>query len=265
MAFNDGYSANKQNNSKKEQKALEIYGPVSYKNPGAELDPTELSYGFWKNFLKLQISPKLERQENESFDRYDHKNNGVVAINHTKARILYDQITQLITGKLPDVHSVGVNTGSNGLLTFSDGTEFGISDHYFLIIRKLDEEGNVSASYSYQFNKGDIHFGIQDFNESTLDYTRVVYDEIEIYSFLDILKGYYESQSYAIAYTVADAIKFQLSPINTKVELVMDKLGIPRLTSGNNNSTNGPQRSYFDNNSGSQIKPASQGSFEDLE
>jgi len=235
--LNQNYNNSTEDNNKKNYDPT-VYSPIQFKNPNG-IDPSMLSFSFWRNMLKISISPKMEPKPGDKYDVYDHKNNISIHINHMKARILYDEIKEFL--KDPNkLNNVGVPSGVSGLITISNGKEFGINSPV-LVIRKLDENGNVTSSYAYQFNNNDYYFGIRNFNEKTLKYDTIDYPNLELLTFMDILKSYYESSSYAFAYSVVDSLKFDNSRINTKLDLLLDNAGIKRQ--GNSNGKSFFQRS----------------------
>lgn len=242
MALGDGgnnFTSNSAANNNKKDNSPTVYCPISYKNPDASSDPSELSFSYWKNLLKITISPKVEPKPGDKFTTYDHVNNASIHLNAMKARIFKKEIEEMIINKTPN--SVSVSSGATGLITFSNGKEYGV-DAYMLVIRKLDENGTVNSSYSYQFNGDSYYNSIRNFDEVSLKYDRMYFPALEIEAFLDILEDFYKAQSYATAYTVVDSMKFDVSRVNTKIDIIMEKLGIPKY-----NSNNGGGKSFFDN------------------
>lgn len=240
MALGDSY--NKKNNGKERYQPT-VYCPIQLKNPDASCDPSELSFSYWKNLLKVGISPK-KQEENVAYATYDHDNQGCIYLNHDKARILYSEITEFLADPSA-FNSRGVSTGSNGLITISNGKEFGVETPV-LVIRKVDgESGTVTSSYMYQF-KTDTYKAIRNFDETNMKYDTGSYEYIEIYTFLDILKSFYESMSYAVAYSVLNANQYNDSRMNTKLDLLMDKAGIERQSKGSSPARNNG-RSFFNN------------------
>lgn len=235
------------NDNNKQDFRPTYYSPVKFRNELSPVDPSELSFAYWKGMLKLSISPKMENT-NLEYTTYDHKNNIEVFINHTKARMLYHEMAELRAN--PDAYqSVGINTGSSGLISVSNGKEVGING-LILIIRKLNLDGTVQSSYMYQFNR-EYHFSIRNFDENALTYDKHFYDEIEYDEFMDLLKNYYENINGFVAYSTVDAMRFEHKRINTKIGLMMDKLGIPKLEK---NGRDFGGKSFFDMaNEGSQF------------
>jgi hypothetical protein len=230
MALGNNYD-----NNKKE------YIPAYYSQYGtgnAEgVDPSALSYSFYNRPLKLSISPL--KMNNGDKVAYDHDNAGVVWLSHTKARMFYDQILKVLRGELSNG---GVSAGTEGLVRFSDGKELGINN-WCLIINKVNEAGEVTAGYAYEF-KNKHHYAVENFNPNDSSHKKHTYDKLEVEQLLDVLKSYYESMTGAYAYSVMEGMRFNTNAQNTKMDLVMSKLGVeykPGMTSRSSYS-----KSYFD-------------------
>lgn len=259
MALGDGgnFSTNKDTNNKNYDPT--VYSPIKFKNPDAVTDPSELSFSFWKNMLKVTISPKIEPRPEDKYVMYDHnpQNNISILLNPVKAKMFHDEIIAMLEDGGKTINNVGVNSGLNGLITLSNGKEFGV-DGYMLVIRKLDENGATQSSYSYQFNNPEYYMTIRDFDESSRGYNKQYHERVEIDYLLVMLESFYRDQTYTTAYTIIDAEKYNFNRLNTKIELVMDKLGIPK-TSGNGNGGRGNSSSFFSGQGSNNEKMANAG------
>lgn len=220
------------------------YLPVYYSKYGTGnadgIDPSALSYSFYNRMLKLSISPL--KMNNGDKISYDHENAAVVWLTHTKARMLYDQITRVLSG---EISNGGVPTGTEGLIRFCDGKELGINN-YCLIINKVNENGEVVSSYAYEF-KTHYHYAVENFSPKDSGHKKYYYDRIEVDQLLDVLKSYYEAMTGAMAYSVMDAMRFTTNSQNTKMDLIMSKLGVEYKAGMTSRSSSGS--SYFDNHS----------------
>lgn len=223
----------------------EVYMPVYYSEYGtgnAEgVDPSALSYSFYNRMLKLAISPL--KANNGDKIAYDHENAAVVWITHTKARMLYDQITKVLNG---EIVNGGVPTGKEGLVRFCDGKELGVNS-YCLIINKIKEDGSVESAYAYEF-KSHYHYAVENYDPNNSNHKKFYYDTLEVQQLLDLLKSYYESMTGAYAYSVMDGMRFNINANNTKMDLIMSKLGVEYKTGMTSRSSSG---SYFDRNNNS--------------
>ena len=55
MALGDGASNNYANDNNKKYEDPTVYSPVALKNPESNIDPSRLSFSYWKNLLKIII------------------------------------------------------------------------------------------------------------------------------------------------------------------------------------------------------------------
>ena len=241
MALGNNYD-----NNKKEQYMPVYYSAYNTGNPEG-VDPSALSYSFYNRMLKLSISPL--KMNNGDKISYDHENAASVWITHTKARLLYDEILKVMEGK---ISNGGVPTGAEGLVRFCDGKELGVNNPC-LIINKVNENGEVTSSYAYEF-KTKHHYGIENFNPNDSTHKKVYNNDLEIQQLLTLLESYYTAMSGAVAYSVMDANRFNTSTQNTKIDLIMSKMGVeykPGTTSRTSST------SFFDGDRGSSSSDSS--------
>ena len=240
MALGDTYN----NNNNNERFQPTVYCPIKFKNSESEKDPSELSFSYWKNLLKIAISPMITTDTNTPYPTYDYKNQGVVHLTHDKARLLYSEIVEFL--KDPDAYNnMGVPSGSTGLISISNGKEFGVNSP-ILVIRKINQETVcLESSYMYQFKTN--YTSVRNFDENNQKFDTFNYEQFEIYAFMDILKSFYESMSYAVAYSFINANQYNDSRYNTKLDLLMDKAGIERKQKA---SSGGSGSSFFSMNAG---------------
>lgn len=222
-----------------------IYCPIQFRN-NEGVDPSSLSFSYWNKLLKISISPMIEPKPGDAYVSYDHKNNIYIHINYMKAKILHDEITEFLkdTSKL---NSIGINSGANGLLTISNGKEFGINSPV-LVIRKMDENGGILSSYAYQFNNASYYNSIRNFDEKSLKYDTIDCPNAELLVMQEILRTYYESSTYATAYTVVDTSNYGSSRIQGKLDQLLENAGIE--TGGNKRGGGGGGKSFFNRGSG---------------
>lgn len=235
----DTYNNNKNNQDRKP------VGFSEYTFANSEgIDPSRLVPSFWNNMLKLTISPKKNTGTEEI--AYDYENSLSIYLTHTKARLLYNEICEFQANP-KKYTNVGVNTGI-GLISLSNGKEFGI-DTPCLVFRKIDAEtGNVESSYAYQF-KTDYHFTIRNYDQKENSFDRFYYDSIELEQFKSLLLSYYEAMTGSIGYSVMNQSYYGLSKQNEKLDAIADKLGIEFNTGYSN--TKKSSNSYFNNSNGS--------------
>ena len=218
-----------------------LYSEYNTGNPEG-VDPSALSYSFYNRMLKLSISPL--KANNGDKIAYDHENAATVWLTHTKARMLYNEIKKVLSGEVPNS---GVPTGKEGLVRFCDGKELGVNS-YCLIINKIKEDGTVESAYAYEF-KSHYHYAVQNYDpNNNSSHKKCYYDTLEVEQLLDVLETYYTAMTGAFAYSVADGLRFNINANNTKMDLIMSKLGVEYKTGMTSRSSGG---SYFDRNDSS--------------
>lgn len=249
------------NNNKNDRKTNDptVYSPYKFSTVDG-LDPSSLSITFWASTMKISIAPKKNTPNGEI--AYDYDNGISIYLSHTKARILAEEIKAFMEGK---INNVAVDT-AKGLISISNGKEFGVNSN-FLVIRSFDQENNtVSSSYAYEFKK-QYHYSIRNFDEKNMDkFEKVYYDDIEIWQFVTLLEEYYKAMTGAVAFTVIDQSKYNNSRVQTKLDSIASKLGIDWSSNNGNKSSGGA--SFFSNkesNGSSSFKTGSVDDLDDLE
>lgn len=251
MALGSGYDYGSNNdNNKKQYRSPEVYSAY-YTSNKEGVDPSALSYSFWNGMLKISIAPMLKNPTEKKI--WDTKNSGTVFLTHRLARILYHEAKKVLAG---EQMNGGVRSGDEGLISFSNGKEVG-SDNHCLIIRNVQGDGTITATYVYEFREG-FHNGICNFRADTSAFDRSFYDNIEIDEFLSVLDQFSTQMSKVTAYTVVDELKYEHSRINTKIGLVAEALGVEFKGGDNSGGKSGKNSSYFDGggNNSSSSKPA---------
>lgn len=237
-----GNNYNSGNNNKQNMRPT-VYSGYKMTNLNSDIDKTNLTFTFWNGMIKISIAPLKEGSNSENI-AFDYDNTDPVYLTHTKARMLYMDACDFQNSN-GTFNSQGVPTGK-GLIYFSNGSEFGKAG-IFLVIKKVNaENGEVESSFTYEINS-DLHFSIRNFDESTGSFDKVMRPDLELEQFKTMLKTFYEAMTGAMAYSFMDYNRFDNSKIQTKLGLIMDKLGIE--SKGGSKSSGGGS-SYFSGNKG---------------
>ena len=248
---------NNYENNKKDDKVYQpmVYSPYRMSNIEG-VDPSALTFTYWAGMLKTSIAP-ANKTNNDSVS-FDYKNAGVAYITHTKARLLLNEILKFQEN--PELYNnLGVDI-KGGLISISNGKEFGIANPC-LVIRKVNETtGAVESSYIYEF-KTKYHYGIRNFDEKTSEFDIVYYENIELDQLKTLLEQYYIAMSYATAYSIIDSSKFENSRINTKIGLIAQKLGVEFKSGKESGDSSG--KSFF-NTKSTEGKNFSSGTLDDI-
>lgn len=241
MAFGDN------DNNQRKYYEPSVYSGYAMSNTDG-VDPSALNYQFVNGLLKISIAPMLPNAKPGDKELWDRQNAAVIWLTHTKARMLADEIKYLMAH--PDeINNSGVPSGSEGLISFSNGKELGATSPC-LIVRKLDPNtGDVTSSYAYQF-KADYHYTIRNFSPNSKDFDKFFYNDLEIDQFVTLLETYYTAMSGATAYGVLHGAKYDIQKNNTKIKLIMDKLGIESSGDYSKGGSGYNNRSFFSGNNG---------------
>ena len=264
MALSSGQYSREEN--RKGQTSVTVYSDYSFANPESAVDQTRLSPTFCLGMLKISIDPR-DQSNPKPYPTYDDKAGVSIYLTHTKALLLLNDIEEF--EKNPSMAtSVGVDSGrgdKQGLIQITNGAEFGTTNRC-IVIRKIgmDDHNNpyVSASFAYELKEDNYHYTIRNFNpEDPTQFDKVYQNNTELEQFKTLLRQYIEAQTNAMAYSLMEQMKYNNSRVNTKLDLVMEKLGIEKKTYGNNGGGN--STSIFQN-SGNNNRSFSNSTIDDI-
>ena len=252
-----GERSNNQNNQFKDPTTL---SSISFANSLSELDKSSLSFSYWKGFLKIDIAP-LKEVDSKGVASYDRENSIAVYLKHTKAYILLKEIEK--KKKDPNKYTnVGVNSGS-GLISISNGKEFGYENTPCLVIRKVNAEGETETSIAYAF-RTNFHFAVRDYDEKDHQFKSIYdgYENTELEMFKTLLKNYINAGTSAYAAEVISKNAFAQYRMNNDLGAIAQKLGVDFGSRNKGKSSN----SYFSNNTNNSKASASfeSGTVEDI-
>ncbi len=234
-------------NNKKKDYSPVTYSPVRFYNSESKVDPTSMSFSFWKSLLKISIAPYQQNQNEGSYPSIDKDSSIDIYLSPMKAKQLL-LCCERFQKNPSEFTNIGVNT-NKGIIYLTNGVSEFNTDSTFVVIKIVDpESGNITSAITYEFNKEFYaitdYTGGSNFNKN-YDYSTW----IEFEMFKTVLKSYVESANCAIAATVIDNNKFDVSRLTSRISSIQEKLGIQ--FNGGGNSSGGYAKSYFDNNSGS--------------
>lgn len=218
-----------------------VYTPYRMNNAESMVDKTCITFSYWKNVLKITIAPKKDTGNDETV--FDMDNGISIYLSHSKARILADVMRKFLADPEKWDNS-GVPAGQ-GLITISRGKEFN-SQHPLMIIRKIDQSGNVISSFAYEF-KTNYFFAVNNYQENG-SFNKIfdTYNTLEIEQMITLLEEYYKAMTCATAYSVVDQMKFAENRVSTKLGKIAEKLGVE--LGGSGNGSRSYNNSYFNNN-----------------
>lgn len=229
------------NNIKKKDYSPVTYSPVKLFNSQTKVDPSALNFAFWKGLLRISITP-LKNKSEGSVAELDKDNSIDIYLGPSKAKLFLQYMEEF--RKSPDKFTnVGVGT-NKGIIYLTNGKDEFNTESLFLVIKLIDfENGSVLSCIAYEFNND--YFGITNYVDGTTfdknyDYSKY----LELDMLIDVLTSYVNSCNYAIASSIIDANKYEMSRLNTKIASIQEKLGIDI----NKKSSYSNNQSYWNNN-----------------
>jgi len=231
------------NNNEKEVYRPSVYG-YSMSNTESEIDVTNLSFSMWKGTLKIAIAPRIENDKSEN-PSWDRKGAALIYLNHSKARIFAETLKGFL--KSPKTFNQRGTNAGQGLITISTGEEFGKSAPC-IVIRKINEAGQVESSYAYEF-KRNYHCAIEKFDEKTGEFSSDYdsFKNLELLQFITMLESYYNAMTGAVAFSVVDNMSWSQNRIDESLNKIASGVGV-ELYSQKAAKSGGS--SYFANKSG---------------
>ena len=227
-------------NNKKQNYENTFYSRLKFTNYD---EKKMLSFSYWKGNLKVTINGVKE-----SATGIEYEELSVIYLSPIKANILKEQLIAFrsLKDSATTNKSVGIDTGigetKNFIAVGNTASSKKDDIQRTLCIGKVDINGNVVEYNNFNFNHH-YHFGIEWTDVQSMKCSTTYQDNTELDLFIITLDEYVKSMTGAVAYSVMDMGRFDYSRINTKIELVMNKLGIESRSSKQVSS-----ESYFNKN-----------------
>lgn len=235
-----------------------VYG-YSFTNL-AEGCNTNLSLSMWASTIKLAISDPVTTGDKITYDR---DNAQAIYLNHTKAKILAELLKEVITTN-PKNYNRGIQSSQN-IIIVSSGELINMPGNPCVIIESVSPQGQVESSKYYVF-KNNYNFIIDNFDAKTCKFDKdyEFCKNVEIEELILALEEYARAMTGAIAFTVANQMKYNINRILGNQNKIATKLGVDL---GEKPVYNGSRSSFFNNSDGSgEPSPSSfkRGSIDDL-
>lgn len=189
---------------------------------------------YWKGMMVISIS-----KGGESENGYKIDDIASVYLSPLKAKMLADALEELIAD--PKHIPVGVNVGiteTQTCVTFWNEENGGVT----MAIAKIDGSGKKESEELFTFAaEYDYYLEFKDYAKMKFDKHNV--PNIQITSLIVALREYFDGICGGIAYSVMDYARFDISRTTTRLNAIMDKLGIQRQSSYNSGGSG--ENSYF--------------------
>lgn len=222
-SYNKGNS-----NGKKNDFSPTTYSSVKISNFDSGVDPSSVSFSFWKGMLRITITP-IKKSADGGYN-FDKDNSTEVYLTPTRAALFLNYLK--LFRKDPNAYvNVGVTAGNSIIYVTNGAEEFDDQDGngLFLIIKNLDDKGNIDSEIAYQFRTtpDKDNFGILNYKGGTdfsKDYEYTKFLDYDI--FTNTVAQYVNGNSSAVAATVVDATRFSFNSIISKLTSIQENLGI---------------------------------------
>lgn len=234
------------NNGDNQQKRYEknLISNYRFSDPEQGLSMT-LKY--WSGLFCIQID-SVNRNSGQS--TYEMINQAFFS--PQKALITADILDEFLANpKNPDV---GVSLGFGDVVTC---VTFGYNKDgvIHIDICKVNPDGSKDKEVRFNFSK-DYYYSLNYSDYAKMKCDKVFHNNIEIHIIKNALREFANAMTGSYAYATLYYGRFDYSRINTKIDLVMDKLGIPKLSGNSGSSFVGSNNNFFNRNGAASSSPA---------
>ena len=230
-------------NNNDRRPSINIYTPISWSNPGSQIQATKFSISYFNQVMQLSIAQRVGNGRTDEISSYDNDNAVKIYISYRVAKMIHDGILKMME---PDsnIDNICVET-KNGLLKVSNGVEYG-SDSPCIAIIYADKDGNTHEAI-YQTKNSDT----LAYNYSDGQYSSMPMPGFEINAFIMVLEQYYLASSYAVAASVQNANLYRSDSLYQLINSIAVKTGAREAKSGSPNSGSYRNQTFLNNNSNS--------------
>ena len=200
---------------------------------------------------------KIAIQKENDQHRYDDLI--VASLPPKKATILLHEMMQMEAAGGSDTRAYGVTLGLSSVQT---AIAFQIvNGNKHLRIAKVNSDGSIQDQKAYEFQSG-VDSGLQWSDFDTMKFTKDVVDDVDYTMLKAAIEEFARGQSGAFAYGGIYMNRYMDSSLNSRVNAVMDKLGIERQA--NNSNYNRSGGGFFDQNGSSNNATSEHRSYSDI-
>ena len=220
-------------------------------------DNTSVEFSFGSGLMEVSINKRNE----------DGKREKLIGAHLTgfKAQLMVKAIESLeaaIADGATDNAYFGTSVGIGEIVkSIAVGVEDGTK---VLIICKVDKEGNISEKNVYKFANG-ANYYMSWKNFDSMDFSKNFDDSIEFTMFKNAIADFARNVSGAAGYGTLYLDRYERSKEHSRINSIMDKLGIS-VRQNSNNNYNRSNNSFFSNsNSNKGNMNSEHKSFSDIE
>lgn len=210
------------NNNQTKKYDAQYYSNLRIRNYEAKI---AIGITFSSGLMKISI-----QKENEQH-RYDDVISA--SLPPKKAMILLHEMDAMEKAKQSDSKAYGVTLGLSDVQTAIAFQT--VNNKKYLRIAKVNPDGSIQEQRSFEFVDGADN-GLQWTDFDAMKYSKDVVDGIDYSMLKTAIEEFARGQSGAYAYGGLYLDRYQQSSLSTRVNAIMDKLGIERQQ-GNSNYT----------------------------
>lgn len=227
-----GNSIGRNNGNQQKEFHPTVFSKYIFSNTNGSADQSRIQFSHWAGMLKISILPMIPGTENE----FNSKESVSLHISVPVAYILLQEICRyqqdVAEGRTKDFF-YGKDT-NKGLIGIYTGDYLGYPGKSSFTIMRLNDSGDVISSYGYELKGEEFYFGVRNFKESTKEFDKVFYPDVELELIKMQLQQYIESMTMSQAYACIEAGKFSSDQVYRSMNQIKEALGIKveRKTTG---------------------------------
>lgn len=228
-------------NNNDNQPVNTTYSAISFSNPDA-LEGSKINISYFNKLLQITILKKNGAKNNYATYE-DNKSGTAIYVSVTKAKVLYELLQMMKQDE--SIHNVCIET-NKGLLTVSDGSDYGTQSPCISISVVNNDGGTSTAAYQ---TKANYHKGAFNYDKNAATFTDKFFNDLELETFENVLLQYINAGTYAIAATVMEAGMYKRNALRDTVYQIAEKVGVEMRNNSNNSGGGYNNKSSFLNSS----------------
>lgn len=205
------------------------YSRLNFKNGESK----KLSIMYKLGLMVLEISRGVGNG-----DTYKSEPEETIYLSPMKAHLLVNQINDMLEYRKSDEidknRAFGVNAGMNEKVTY---IAFSVNEDKSIAVTigKFDGNGVITESSTFNMSN-DFNYALAWDDLSANSLSKVYDNDAEILMLRDAIDQFSRAMAGGYGYANLDMARYDYTRMNKRVDLIFDKLGIDRVSYGNNRS-----------------------------
>ena len=237
MAIGDNGNSN--NNQLKD---ITYYSRLKFRSAD---NKRSVSISFWGGLMVFEIN------DVDVNNGYKSSALETIRLSLNKAKILSYELKTfkdyLKAGKIDPNKAFGVSSGLGNEIPYIAFSANNDEENTIgLTIGKINSSGSIISSQTFMFDNTSYLYGLEWTNLSKMEVEKVSYEHVELDTIIDAIEDFAKHMNGSLAYSYYDLGRYEINKTNKKFDSIFDKLGIERISSGNNRY-NGGSNSFLNN------------------